>query len=246
MGMVRGGLAAVALVALAGCTDRSADGDLTVFAAASLTDAFEEIGAAFEAERDGVEVTFAFGASSSLREQILGGAPADVFASAAPGPIDALVDEGLVEDPVPFARNSLAIAVPAGGPGRVASLADLADPSLLVGLCAEEVPCGALARQVIDDAGIEVRPDTEEVDVRALLGKVVAGELDAGLVYVTDIQAAGRDVEGIDLGSDATTEYPVAVVRGDPDDVALARGFVRFVRGPVGRRILADAGFGSP
>lgn len=245
MGMVRRGLAAVVLATLVGCTTNEPDGELTVFAAASLTDAFEEIGAAFEAERDDVEVTFAFGASSSLREQLLGGAPADVFASAAPGPIEALVEEGLVEDPAPFARNSLAVAVPRGNPGGVGSLADLADPSLLVGLCAPEVPCGALARQVVEQAGIEVRPDTEEVDVRALLGKVVAGELDAGLVYLTDVHAAGDAVEAIEVPGDASTEYPIAVVRAAAD-VEAARAFTRFVRGPVGRRILADAGFGSP
>jgi len=240
----------VALSLVGGCADGGGDQQLTVFAAASLTDAFEEIAADFEAERAGVDVVLSFGASSSLREQILAGAPADVFASAAPGPMDELVSAGLVEDPRTFARNRLVIAVPPGNPGGVSSIDDLADPALLLGLCALEVPCGALAERVLADAGVAAKPDTEEADVRALLTKVVEGELDAGLVYVTDVTAAGRAVEAVDVPSDLRTEYPIAVVRGedeaDDERAELAQDFVDLVRGPQGRAVLDDAGFESP
>jgi len=230
---------------LGGCGDEPGTEQLTVFAAASLAGAFEEIAAELEA-REGIDVVLSFGASSSLREQILGGAPADVFASAGPGPMAALVDAGEVAgEPVTFARNRLEIAVPAGNPGEVTALDDLSDEDLLVGICAPEVPCGALARTVLAEAGVAVRPDTEEPDVRALLTKVVAGELDAGLVYVTDVLAAGDDVEGIAVPGGATTEYPIAVVGRSGAGDAAGR-FVALVLGPEGQRILADAGFEAP
>lgn len=240
----------MALSLVGACAGDGGDQRLTVFAAASLTDAFEVIAAEFEAEHDGVDVVLSFGASSSLREQILAGAPADVFAAAAPGPMDELVAAGLVEDPATFARNRLVLAVPAGNPGGVRSVDDLADPDLLLGLCAVEVPCGALAERVLDEAGVVAEPDTEEADVRALLTKVVEGELDAGLVYVTDVAAAGGAVEVVDVPSDLRTGYPIAVVRveggGDAERVERARDFVDLVRGAQGRAVLDDAGFESP
>lgn len=240
----------MALSLVGACAGDGGDQRLTVFAAASLTDAFEVIAAEFEAEHDGVDVVLSFGASSSLREQILAGAPADVFAAAAPGPMDELVAAGLVEDPATFARNRLVLAVPAGNPGGVRSIDDLADADLLLGLCAVEVPCGALAERVLDEAGVVAEPDTEEADVRALLTKVVEGELDAGLVYVTDAAAAGGAVEVVDVPSDLRTGYPIAVVRveggGDAERVERARDFVDLVRGAQGRAVLDDAGFESP
>ncbi|MFP5321570.1 MAG: molybdate ABC transporter substrate-binding protein [Acidimicrobiia bacterium] len=242
MGRVLGAMAVAVLAG--GACGGAREPDLTVLAAASLTDAFEEIAAEFEADRD-VDVTLSFGASSSLREQILEGAPADVFASAGSGPVEALVQAGEVGEPATFARNRLAIAVPAGNPAGVRSLEDLADGSLLLGVCAPEVPCGALARTVLEAAGVAAEPDTEEPDVRALLTKVEEAELDAGLVYVTDVLAAGDAVEAVDLPGDASTAYPIAVVDG-AGATDLASDFVDFVLGEDGQRILREAGFGAP
>jgi len=220
--------------------------ELTVFAASSLTDAFAEVGRAFEAGRADVTVTFSFGASSSLREQILEGAPADVFASASPGPVTDLEEAGEVEDAEVFASNRLQLAVPAGNPGGVRGIEDLGRDELLVGLCAPEVPCGTVATEVLAAAGVDAAPDTQEADVRALLTKLEEAELDAGLVYATDVLAADGAVEGIDLpdGVGGRTDYPIAVV-ADTDDRAVADAFVAFVVGEEGQAILRRYGFGA-
>ena len=145
------------------------------------------------------------------------------------------------------AANVLEIVVPRGNPGDVAGLADLARGDLLVGLCAEEVPCGVVAARVLDDAGVTPATDTEEADVRALLTKVVDDELDVGLVYETDVRAAGDDVEGIALpdGAPAGTRYPIAVLE-DTAERDLADAFVALVDGPEGERVLRDLGFREP
>lgn len=223
------------------------DRAITVFAAASLSDAFAEMADAFEEADSDVQVRLNFAGSSSLREQILQGAPADVFASANEANMDALVEDGSVTAPRTFATNRLQIVVPAGNPGGIDDLGDLADGDLLVGLCAVEVPCGDFSRQAFALAGVTPSPDTEEPDVRALLTKVEEGELDAAVVYRTDVIAAGDRVEGIEIPStqNVVATYPIAGV------VASDRGtdadrFVEFVLGPVGQSILADAGFGPP
>ncbi len=237
--------APLVLAACGGGQDR--DGTLTVFAAASLTDAFDELGDAYEAANPEVEVTLSYGASSSLREQILSGAPADLFASANRANVEELVDAGVSEEPVDFAANELQVVVPAGNPGGVTGLADLGRDELFIGLCAEEAPCGELARMVLDRAGITPAIDTSEPDVRALLTKVEAGELDAGLVYRTDVLASGSAVEGIDLPfeQNVITTYPIAVLRGAADgDAAVA--FVDFVLSAEGAAILASFGFDAP
>jgi molybdate transport system substrate-binding protein len=220
-------------------------GSVRVFAAASLTDTFAAIEAAFEDAEPGVDVELNFAGSSTLREQILGGAPADVFASADEPDMDRVVAAGAVAgQPEVFARNRMEIAVPVENPGGVNGLADLAEPDLLVGLCAVGVPCGDLARRVFAAAGIDPAVDTEEPDVRALLTKVAAGELDAGLVYVTDVLAAAGQVEGIDVpaGADIDTAYPIAVLDEAPN-AAGAQAFVDFVLSDAVRRILDDDGF---
>ena len=205
---------------------------LEVFAASSLTDAFGDIEIAFEAEHD-VDVVLNLAASSALREQVLAGAPADVFASANRANLDAVTDESQV-----FATNRLQIVVPAANPGDVDGIDDLARDDLLVGLCAVEVPCGELAREALDRAGVTASVDTEEPDVRSLLAKVATGELDVGIVYRTDVLAAGDDVRGIDL--DVAATYPIAALTDDGDD------FVEFVLSDEGQAILADNGFGPP
>ncbi len=252
------GLAVVATV-LAGCggpssagatsTDPGApSGDLTVFAAASLTEAFTQIGDDLMAENPDLTVTFNFGASSSLAQQVVSGAPADVFASAAPAPMEILTDAALTtSDPVVFARNRLEIAVPAGNPAGVTGLTDLADPARTIGLCAPEVPCGAAAEKVFAAAGLTPAPDTLEQDVKAALMQVRLGEVDAALVYRTDVLAAGGAVEGIEFAEAdrAVNDYPLAVLEGAPNSAA-AQAFVEFVLSSEGQAVLDDAGFDRP
>lgn len=241
-------MAALVVTALVGCASPAPQGEVVVSAAASLTDAFADIEAAFELAHPGVDVVLNLGSSSSLREQILEGAPVDVFASADTSNMDQLVEAGEVGgDPEVFAHNLLQIAVPATNPGDVTGLADFAREELLIGLCHEEVPCGRHARQALDEAGIEPVIDTNEPDVRALLTKVEAGELDAAITYVTDIASVGGAVEGIRIPEEhnVAVDYPIAVLAGAPEPEA-ARAFVSFVLSGEGKEILADHGFSVP
>jgi molybdate transport system substrate-binding protein len=220
-------------------------GSITVFAAASLTDAFEEVGSAFEEANPDATVEFNFGASSALREQILAGAPSDVFASANPSNMDQVVDAGEVEgDDEVFVRNELEIAVPAGNPGPVDGLDDFATPDLLIGLCAEEVPCGEFGREALANAGVTPSVDTNEPDVRSLLTKVEAGDLDAGIVYVTDVLAAGDAVEGVEIPEEdnVIAEYPIAALSASASP-EVAEAFVAFVLSDEGQEILESYGF---
>lgn len=246
---VRIALAVGLTVGLAGCTD---DGDdattLRVFAAASLTDTFTELGERFEAENPGVTVEFSFDGSSTLVTQLQEGAPADVFASADTTTMDQAVDDDLLADnPVDFATNTLEIAVPPGNPADIEDLADLADPDAVVVVCAPAVPCGAASTAVERAAGIDLAPVSEEQNVTDVLNKVASGEADAGLVYVTDIARAGGSVLGVPFAEAdrAVNRYPIAALRSSIR-AELARAFVDFVTGTVGRDVLADAGFGAP
>jgi molybdate transport system substrate-binding protein len=227
--------------------DSALEGDITVFAAASLTDAFTEVGEAFEAENPDAGVDFSFEGSSTLREQILEGAPADVFASANTSNMDQVVEAGAATDPRDFVTNQLQIAVPADNPAGITGLADFARDDLLLGLCAEEVPCGEFGREALANAGVTPAVDTDEPDVRSLLTKVEAGELDAGIVYVTDVLSAGDAVEGIDIPADdnVVATYPIAPL-ADAGNPEVAEAFVAFVLSDEGQSILASYGFGSP
>ncbi|WP_116999583.1 molybdate ABC transporter substrate-binding protein [Desertimonas flava] len=224
------------------------DGDLTVFAAASLTDAFEAIGEAFHVANPDVDVTFSFASSSDLAGQIVEGAPADVFASADQNNMIKLVDADAVGDePQTFATNSLAIIVEPGNPAGITGVEDLADhPDLIVVSCDPEVPIGAYVQDVFGNAGVEVEIDSFEENVRAVSEKVELGEADAGLVYATDITAAGDAAEGVEIPADINViaEYPIATTAeaGDPE---LAAAFVEFVLGD-GQAVLAEFGFGAP
>lgn len=223
-------------------------GSITVFAAASLTDAFGEIADEFEAANPGVSVESNFGASSALREQILAGAPADVFASANLSNMDQVVEaDAAAGDARTFATNRLEIVVPAGNPADVTGLAAFGDDDLLVGLCAAEVPCGDLGREALANAGVTPAVDTEEPDVRSLLTKVEAGELDAGLVYATDVLAAGDAVEGIEIpaADNVVAEYPIATL-AEAGGAEVADAFVAYVLSDAGQDILASYGFDSP
>lgn len=231
---MRPGVALAVILLLTGCSAPATETrTVTVFAAASLTEAFEEIAAVFEAENPGVDVVLNYAGSAGLAAQIAEGAPADVFASASP----AQLPEG-----TPFATNVLELAVPAGNPGDVTGLADLARPELVVALCAVEVPCGAAAATVVADNGISASVDTYEQDVKAVLSKIELGEVDAGLVYVTDVLAAGDRVEGIPLPEAKPVAYPIAALT----DSEAAAAFVAFVLSDAGQRLLQNAGFGAP
>jgi len=220
-------------------------GSITVFAAASLTDAFGEMATTFEEEHSGTTVELNFGASSALREQILAGAPADVFASANTSNMDQLVDADAVDgDPETFAANQLEIAVPAGNPGDVEGLDAFGDADLNIGLCAEEVPCGQFGREALANAGVTPAQDTDEPDVRSLLTKVEAGDLDAGLVYHTDVLAAGDAVEGVEVPAEfnVIAKYPLAALAAS-GNAELASAFVGFVLSDEGQSILESYGF---
>lgn len=217
---------------------------VVVSAAASLTDAFAAIAVEFENANPGVEVVLNLGGSSSLREQILEGAAVDVFASADTDTMAVLEAAGLTAaSPATFARNRMVIAVPEGNPGEVRGIRDLANPDLFVGLCGSGVPCGDFARQVLHNAAVVASVDSEEGDVRSLLTKVAAGELDVGIVYATDVHAA-TDVVAIELPADVNVaaEYPI-VVLGDAPNPVEAASFVDFVLSPSGQALLADFGF---
>jgi molybdate transport system substrate-binding protein len=249
-------LTALALgLALAGCGDGSGPGDgssdattLTVYAAASLTSTFEKIGTDFEAGHDGVSVKFSFGGSSDLVTQIQEGAPADVFASADSATMDRLTVSGLDDgDPQNFATNTLEIAVPPGNPAGIKALDDLAKPGVDVVVCAPEVPCGAAAQSVAEKAGVRLDPVSEEQSVTDVLGKVASGEADAGLVYVTDVLAAGDRVEGVTFpeSSSVVNTYPIVAVEGSKQ-ADLGQEFIGAVTSGTGQQILQDAGFGQP
>lgn len=226
----------------------AATGDLTVFAAASLTAAFTEIGDAFMVEYPDSAVTFNFAGSSDLVTQIDEGAPADVFASADLGNMTKLVDAGGdATEPVVFATNLAAIVVGAGNPKGVTGVADLANEDLIVVQCAPEVPCGKYATQIFENAGVTVTPKSLEENVKAVVGKVTLGEADAGIVYVTDIAAAGAEVDGVEIAADinVVAEYPIVVTNEAPNPDA-AQAFVDFVLGGQGQQILASYGFLEP
>jgi molybdate transport system substrate-binding protein len=219
-----------------------------VYAAASLSSSFEEIGKQFEAGHEGVQVKFSFGGSSDLVAQIQQGAPADVFASADSRNMDKATDDDIVEGhPVEFASNTLEIAVPPDNPAGVASLEDLAKPGTKVVVCAAEVPCGAAAQGVQDASGVTIKPVSEEQSVTDVLNKVTSGEADAGLVYVTDVQAAREKVRGITFpeSSEVANTYPIGAL-ADSKNQDLAQEFVNLVTGDDGQKVLAADGFAEP
>ena len=259
--MRRVGLALLgAVLLLSGCgaqadsSPRAVQGDgdgisgtVDVFAAASLTEAFEQIAEDVEQEHPATTVVLNLGASSALAQQVVSCAPADVFAAASPATMETVTDAGDASGPRTFARNALEIAVPPGNPGGVSGLASLADPDLTIALCAPAVPCGAAAERVFAAVGLRGAPDTLEQDVKAALAKVRLGEVDAALVYRTDVLAAGDEVEGIAFpeAERAVNDYPIAALTAAPEAEAAA-AFVDHVLSERGQRVLADAGFHAP
>jgi molybdate transport system substrate-binding protein len=220
---------------------------ITVLAASSLTEAFTTLGKQFEKAHPGTKVQFSFGPSSGLAEQIQQGSPADVFASASTSNMDGVVKAGEADHPTNFVSNEMEVAVPHANPAHVTQLSDLAKKSVKVALCQAQVPCGTVAAQVFKNAGITVKPVTEEADVKSVLTKVTLGEVDAGVVYVTDVRAAGAKVKGVLIPADvnASTNYPIATLTHSAN-APTAKRFMDYVLSPAGAKVLKAAGFSSP
>lgn len=258
----------LAAIAVAGCSSSSSSGTsaassspsasasasasaqtgaITVFAAASLMGTFTQLGKQFEAAHPGDTVKFSFGASSALATQITSGAPADVFASAAPANMTTVVKAGDASSPQDFAKNTTEVAVPPKNPGNVASVTDLAKSSVKVALCQPQVPCGVVAAEVFKNAGITVKPVTLQPDVKSVLTQVELGSVDAGMVYVTDVKAAGAKVKGVTVpaSENASTLYPIATISSSKH-LSEAQSFVSYVVSATGQQVLASAGFAKP
>ena len=224
------------------------EGDITVFAAASLTDAFKAVGDAFMTANPDAKVTFSFDASSALVQQITQGAPADLFASADTANMDKLTKASLNgTDPVIFATNLLTIITAPGNPKGITGVADLANPALKVVVCAPEVPCGKYAQQIFDNAKVTVKPVSLEQNVKGVVTKVTAGEADAGIVYVTDVIATDGKADKVDIPEDinVVAKYPIATVKTSKNPEA-DQAFIDFLTGTDGQEILAKYGFGAP
>ncbi len=255
--------AGLAAVAVAGCSSSGGSGGsssgasgspsaaftgtITVFAAASLMGTFTQLGKQFEAAHPGDTVKFSFGPSSGLATQITSGAPADAFASAAPANMDTVVQAGDASNPQNFAKNTMEVAVPPKNPGKVKSVNDLAKKSVKVALCQPQVPCGVVAAEVFKNAGIKVKPVTLQPDVKSVLTQVELGSVDAGMVYVTDVMAAGTKVKGVTISDkdNASTLYPIATI-SDSKHKSIAQSFVAYVLSPAGQQVLTAAGFQKP
>ena len=222
-------------------------GELTIFAAASLGAAFDELATGFEARHPQLEVLpISYDGSSTLATQLIEGAPADVFASADEASMQKVVDAGLASGDELFASNTLVIAVPKGNPGGVKVIEDLTAPGLAVVVCAPEVPCGAASESLLADNAVTLTPASLEQNVTAVLTKVAAGEADAGLVYATDVR--GRDdVQAVQAAGapDVVNRYPVVALDGAMNSDAAA-AFVEFVLSPDGQAVLEGRGFGAP
>jgi molybdate transport system substrate-binding protein len=255
-------LAALAVLGLVGCGGRAKTaappaatpsgagitGTVNVFAAASLTESFTRIGKDFEAANPGSTVKFNFAGSSALATQINQGAPADVFASAAPANMKTVTDAGNGDGtPVTFVKNQLVIAVPKGNPKNIMGLADLVKPGVKVALCAPQVPCGAAAQKALTAAKVKLTPVTQEQDVKAALSKVKLGEVDAALVYRTDAKAASSDVDGVEFpeSAGAINEYPIVALKNAANKAG-AQAFIAWVMSDKGKAVLSAAGFQAP
>lgn len=249
-------LSSAALTLLSGaCGDgaSSADGpdavsgDVVVFAAASLTEVFTDIGDAFTAAHPEADVVFNFAASSELATQIVEGAPADVYASADVQNMDRLTAEVSTGEPRIFATNVSEIVVEDGNPLGITGVEDLADPGLVLVACAPQVPCGRYAMSIFESAGSDVTPDSYEQNVKAVVTKVALGEADVGISYATDVAAAGDDVDGVEIPPEHNplARYPIVATTAGSNDAG-GRAFTELVLGETGRRLLADHGFGVP
>jgi molybdate transport system substrate-binding protein len=223
-------------------------GTVVVSAAASLKDTFTTLAHQFEAARPGVKVTLNFAGSDALAAQITGGAPVDVFAAASTKTMATVTDakDGLAA-PINFVKNELEIAVPPSNPAKVATLADTAKPGIKLVLCAAAVPCGAAATKAYAAAKLTPKPVSLEQDVKSVLTKVELNEADAGIVYQTDVKAAGSKVTGITFpeATQAIATYPIVGVTTGKNPSGGA-AFIAYVLSPAGASVLSAAGFLKP
>jgi molybdate transport system substrate-binding protein len=223
----------------------SLSGTVNVYAAASLTDSFNALGSSFHAANPGVTIRFNFAGSPTLVTQIENGAQADVFASADTTNMDKLRADGFTAStPVVFAHNQLEIIVAAGNPKGIQGLSDLARPGIVYISAGPTVPAGKYAAQILAKAGVTVTPKSLETDVKSVVGKIELGEADAGIVYVTDVKAAGSKVGGVAIpaADNVIATYPVATVKGSASPAA-AVAFVAFVTSSQGQAKLEGYGF---
>lgn len=221
---------------------------ITVFAAASLTDAFSELGEAFSAANPGTTVTLNVAGSSSLAAQIAEGAPADVFAAADLDSVARLSSAGALDGaPRVFATNRIQIIVAPGNPAGIGGLADLADPELILVACAATAACGRYTQQVLERAGVTVGFASLEENVRAVVSKVTLGEADAGIVYATDVIAADDIADAVDIPAEwnVVVDHPIAITAAAPNPSG-AEAFVDFVLSDAGQSILESYGFAAP
>ncbi|HLM17141.1 MAG TPA: molybdate ABC transporter substrate-binding protein [Acidimicrobiia bacterium] len=224
-------------------------GAITVSAAASLTEAFTKMGADFQKRNPGTTVTFNFGSSATLAQQIQGGAPADVFASADGANMQKLVSGGVVSaEPTAFASNLLTVVVKPRNPQKVKSITELADLDV-VSLCGASVPCGKYADQVLSGAGVTIDSAkvTRGADVKTTLAAVATGDADAAIVYVTDAKSAGGGVTAVPIPAwqNAYAIYPVAPIAASTNQ-DLAEAWVKYTVSPGGQRTLQSFGFLPP
>lgn len=248
-----GMLVAIALAGACSGSDGRTERHVTVFAAASLTDAFTALEQRFEASEAGIDVTLNFAGSAELAAQIINGAPADVYASADEANMRRLVRAGVVDGvPAVFARNRLAVAVERGNPLGIRGLQDLARSDVTVVTCASQVPCGSYTDEALAKAGVHLAPASREDSVKATLAKVRLGEADAAIVYATDVPrragAPDEGVEGVEIPDDENVVATLLIaVLDDASDRTAAREWVRFVTSPEARAVLVDEyGFLAP
>lgn len=240
--------AALCLMLTACGSTNDSERTLVVLAASSLTEAFGELERTYERAHPDVDVQVSYDSSSTLAQQVLEGAPADVLATADEQSMATVTDEGLLaREPVRFAANTLTLVTPPDDPGGVSALADLESDDVTVAVCVPQAPCGQAAQALLALNDVSVTPATEQENVKSVLSQVVIGQVDAGLVYVTDARAAGDQVRTVPVAnaSEVVSSYPVAVL-AEADSPAAAQDWVDLVTSAPGRRVLGSYGFGAP
>nr|WP_202451734.1 molybdate ABC transporter substrate-binding protein [Streptomyces sp. SID4948] len=223
-------------------------GTVVVFAASSLKESFTTLGKQFETAYPGAKVSFNFGGSDTLAASITSGAPADVFAAASPKTMKTVTDKGDGDGtPTTFVRNQLEIATLPGNPKHIRTLKDLTGSGLKVALCAKTVPCGSAAQTALTASNLKLTPVSYEQDVKSALTKVELKEVDAAVVYKTDVQTAGGKVDGVNFpeSAKAINAYPIVELKGAPNADG-AQAFIALVESSLGQKVLTEAGFLNP
>lgn len=241
-------------VTIAGCSSSkktaaaAPSGTIVVFAASSLKSTFNTLGANFEAATPGVKVVASYGGSDTLAAQIIQGAPVDVFAAASTTTMGTVTKAGdATGTPQVFAKNELEIAVAASNPLRIGGLADLTRAGVKLAVCAPTVPCGAAETKAFAAAKLTPHPVTLEQDVASVLTKLELGEVDAGVVYQTDVKSAGSKVTGVNFpeAANAINAYPIVAIKNTKNPVA-TQAFVAYVLSATGQAVMHAAGFQQP